>query len=107
VLLAASLLEFGGDRREMPVEFSLWHVCDVNREFGETLMYVCELFAGLAVHDAIGIEQNNSKMIRILRFVDGVAITVADFGLWGTCVLISQSSLVESACSETRSDNGV
>ena len=56
MLLAASLLEFGGDRREMPVEFSLWHACDVNREFGETLVYVCEVFAGLAVCDAVGIE---------------------------------------------------
>ena len=107
MLLAASLLEFGGDRREVPVEFSLWHARDVNREFGETLVYICEVFARLAVRDAVGIEQKKSKVIRILRFVYGVAITVADFGLWSTCVLISQSSLVESLCGETRSDNGV
>ena len=55
MLFAASLLEFCRDRREIPVELSLWHACDVNREFGETLMYICEIFTGLAVRNAIGV----------------------------------------------------
>jgi hypothetical protein len=55
VLFAASLLEFCRDCREIPVELSLWHSCDVNREFGETLMDIGEIFARLAVRNAVGI----------------------------------------------------
>ena len=73
----------------MPLEFSLRHACDVNRKFGETLMYVCEVFARLAVGDAVGIQQKKSKVIRILCFIYGVTtITVVDFRLWSTDGLV-------------------
>ena len=49
MLLAASLLKFGGDRQEMPVEFRLRHSIHVNRKFRETLVYICGIFARFAV----------------------------------------------------------
>jgi hypothetical protein len=46
-------------------------------------------------------------MSRILRFIDGVTITMADFRLGGTIGRISQLVLVESPCGETQSNDGV
>ena len=51
-MLAASLLKFGGDRREMPIEFRLRHSGHVNRKFRETLVYICEIFAADSLYIA-------------------------------------------------------